>query len=118
MKKVLPLLLFVLLAFASCQRGPAVYQMSENPKEMADNAEKFAKQTMKRASSYSDEEWKVAVDQFAVMTKDFVDKKPLMSQEDIFRFDAARLDFINAVNKKGNDELVAQIKEVYSEIIK
>ena len=35
-----------------------------------------------------------------------------------FRFDAARLDFINAVNKKGNDELVAQIKEVYSEIIK
>ena len=51
MKKVLPLLLFVLLAFASCQRGPAIYQMSENPKEMADNAEKFAKQTMKRASS-------------------------------------------------------------------
>ena len=117
MKKVLPLLLFVLLAFASCQRGPAIYQASENPKEMADNAEKFAKQTVKRSSSYNAEEWKVAVEQFAVMTKDFVDKKPLMDQEDVFRFDAARLEFIKAVNENGNDELVAQIKEIYSQCV-
>ena len=116
MKKVLPLLLFVLLAFASCQRGPAVYQESDNPREMADNAEKFAKQTAKRASSYTAEEWQVAVDQFATMTKDFVDKKPRMSETDVFRVDAARLEFIKAVNEHGNDELVAQIKEVYSQI--
>ena len=118
MKKVLPLLLFVLLAFASCQRGPAIYQKSDNPKEMADNAEKFAKQTMRRSSSYNAEEWKVAVDQFAAMTKDFMDKKSFMSQEDVFRFDAARLSFIKAVDENGNDELVAQIKEIYSELIK
>ena len=116
MKKVLPLLLFVLLAFASCQRGPAIYQMSENPKEMADNAEKFAKQTMKRASSYSDEEWKVAVDQFVAMSKDFVEKKRTMSEQDVFRVDAARLQFIKAVSDNGNEELVAEIKSLYSEI--
>ena len=116
MIKVLPLLLFVLLAFASCQRGPAIYQMSENPKEMADNAEKFAKQTMKRASSYSDEEWKVAVDQFVAMSKDFVEKKRTMSEQDVFRVDAARLQFIKAVSDNGNEELVAEIKSLYSEI--
>ena len=114
MKKVLPLLLFVLLAFAGCQSGPAIYQMSDNPKEMADNAEKFAKQTTRRASSYNAEEWQIAVDQFVAMTKDYVDKRSLMSQEDQFRFDAARLEFIKAVSENGNDELVAKIKEAYS----
>jgi hypothetical protein len=116
MKKVLPLLLFVLLAFAGCQRGPAIYKVADNPKEMADNAEQFAKQTAKRASSYTPEEWKVAVDQFITMTTDYVEKKPRMSQEDQFRFDAARLEFIKAVSENGNDELVAQIKEAYSQI--
>ena len=116
MKKVIPLLLFVLLAFAGCQRGPAIYKVADNPKEMADNAEQFAKQTAKRSSSYTAEEWQVAVDQFVAMTKDFVKKKPRMSQEDQFRVDAARLEFIKAVNENGNDELVAQIKEVYSQI--
>ena len=116
MKKVLPLLLFVLLAFAGCQRGPAIYQVADNPKEMADHAEKFAKQTTKRAAHYTAEEWQVAVEQFSAMAKDFAAKKPYMSQEDVFRVDAARLVFIKAVDEKGNDELVAQIKEVYSQI--
>ena len=116
MKKVLPLLLFVLLAFAGYQRGPAIYQVADSPKEMADNAEKFAKQTTKRASSYTAEEWKVAVDQFVAMTKDFVEKKHYMSQEDLFRVDAARLQFIKAVSENGNEELVAEIKELYSQI--
>lgn len=116
MKKVLPLLLFVLLAFAGCQRGPAIYQVADSPKEMADNAEKFAKQTTKRASSYNTEEWQVAVDQFIAMTKDFVEKKHYMSQEDLFRVDAARLQFIKAVSENGNEELVAEIKELYSQI--
>ena len=116
MKKVLPLLLFVLLAFAGCQRGPAIYQVADNPREMANNAEKFAKQTTKRAASYTAEEWQVAVDQFVAMVKDYSDKKHYMSQEDIFRVDAARLEFIKAVGEHGNDDLVAQIKEAYSQI--
>ena len=115
MKKVLPLLLFVLLAFASCQRGPAMYQSSKNPQEMVANAEKFAKQTTKRASSYNAEEWKVAIDQFISMTKDFAEKKHHMTEADLFRVDAARLQFMKAVSENGNDELVAQIKEAYSQ---
>jgi len=108
--------LFVLLAFAACQRGPAIYQVADNPKEMADNAEKFAKQTTKRASSYTTEEWQVAVEQFIAMTKNFVENKHHMSQEDMFRVDAARLEFMKAVSENGNEELVAQIKEAYSQI--
>ena len=115
MKKVLPLLLLVMLAFASCHRGPAIYQMSENPREMADNAEKFAKQTTKRAPSYTAEEWQVAVEQFIAMTKDYVEKKHHMSEADLNRVDAARLVFIKAVSENGGDELVAQIKEAYSQ---
>ena len=115
MKKVLPLLLFVLMAFASCQRGPAMYQMSDNPQQMVTNAEKFAKQTTKRASHYGAEEWKVAVDQFITMTKDFAEKKHHMTEADLFRVDAARLQFMKAVSEHGNDELISQIKEAYSE---
>lgn len=89
--------------------------MSENPREMADNAEKFAKQTTKRAGSYTEEEWKVAVEQFIAMTKDFVDKKHRMSEADLFRVDAARLEFMKAVSEKGDEELVAEIKEAYSQ---
>lgn len=107
--------MFVLLAFASCQRGPAIYRVADDPKEMADHAEKFAKQTTKRAANYTAEEWQVAVEQFIAMTQDFVAKKPYMSQEDLNRVDAARLVFIKAVNENGNDELVAQIKEAYSQ---
>lgn len=116
MKKVLPLLLFVLLAFAGCQRGPAVYQVSKNPKEMVANAEKFAKQTTDRSASYTAEEWQVAVEQFISMSKDFVDKKRYMRQEDIDRVDAARLVFIKAVGENGSDELAVQIKEAYKMI--
>ena len=90
--------------------------MSNNPKEMVENAEKFAKQTSKRASSYTAEEWQVAVEQFIAMTKDFSDKKHYMSQELLFRADAARLEFMKAVSEHGNDELAAQIKEAYSQL--
>ena len=85
---------------------------------MVNNAEKFAKETVKRSRHYSDEDWKVTVDQFANMTKDYVDKKDQMSQEDIFRVDSARLEFTKAVAKNGNEKLVVKVKEVYGEINK
>ena len=117
MKKVLPLLLFVLLAFAGCQRGPAIYQVADNPREMANNAEKFAKQTTKRAASYTAEEWQVAVDQFVAMAKNFVENKNSMTEEEIARFNNMRLDFMEAVHTNGNADLTAQIKKVYGKII-
>ncbi len=84
---------------------------------MADNAEKFAKQTADRSASYTPEEWKVAIEQFVAMSKDFVENKRNMSQEDIDRVDAARLVFVKAVGENGSDELVIQVKEAYKMII-
>ena len=116
MKKVLPLFLFVLLAFTSCHTEPAVYLLSDSPEEMANNAEKFAKETVKRSRHYSDEDWIMTIDQFANMTKDYVDKKNQMSQEDIFRVDSARLVFTKAVAKNGDERIVSKIKEVFNEM--
>ena len=116
MKKVLPLLLFALLALASCHREPAIYQFSESPEEMAENAEKFAAQTMKRSAHYTAEDWEFTVEQFVAMTKDYVEKKDLMSPEDVFRADSARLVFTDAVAKNGGEKLVLQTKELFHNI--
>ena len=117
MKKVLPLLLFVLMAFAGCQRGPAEYKLSGKPYEVADNAEKFAEQTAKRSPDYTAEDWQVAVEQFTIMSKDFVEKRKFMSQEDIDRFDRARVDFMKSIDANGTEDLAAQIKAIYSEVL-
>ena len=116
MKKVFPLLLFVLLAFSGCQRGPAVYTIAENPSEVATNAEKFVKQTEKRSSHYTVEDWQVAVNQFVDMSKNFIDKKDYMCEEDVNRFTAARLNFLKIVQKNGSDDLARQIKEAYNNL--
>ena len=116
MKKVLPLLMFVFLAFTGCQRGPVMYKMAEKPNEVAVNAEKFVKQTAKHAKHYTAEEWQVAVEQFIAMSKNYFECKNDMNQEDIDRFTAARLDFLKAVQKNGNEELALAIKEAYNNI--
>lgn len=105
------------MAFAGCNRGPAVYTTSQNPKEIVTNAESFVKQTVKRSSHYSAEDWQVAVEQFVAMSKNFYENKTAMTDEDMARFDAARLDFMKAVNANGTEELAAQIKEAYSNIV-
>ena len=107
-------MLVVLLAFASCQRGPVMYTVAENPAEIIANAEKFVKQTEKRSSHYTAEDWQVAVEQFIAMSKNFVDKKSFMSEEDVNRFTAARLNFMKSVQTYGNEDLARQIKEAYS----
>jgi hypothetical protein len=116
MKKVLSLLLLVLMAFAGCQRGPVMYQMAEKPNEVAVNAEKFVKQTAKHAKHYTAEEWQVAVEQFIAMSKNCYEFKNEMSQEELDRFTAARLDFMKAIQKNGNDELARAIKEAFNSI--
>ena len=116
MKKVFPLLLIAMLAMAGCQRGPVEYKVADQPNEVAVNAEKFVKQTAKQSSHYSAEDWSFAVDQFVMMSKDFVQKQRYMTQSDIDRFDAARLDFMKAVDANGSEDLALQIKEAYSKI--
>lgn len=116
MKKLFPLLLFVLLAFSGCQRGPAMYTIAENPSEVATNAEKFVKQTEKRSSRYTAEDWQVAVNQFIDMSKNFIDKKDNMNEQEVNRFTAARLNFMKSVLKNGNDDLARQIKKAYNNL--
>lgn len=117
MKKLLPLLLFVLLAFAGCHHAPATYQVSNNSHEVAFNAENFAKQVAKHSKRYSAEEWQVAIEQFTAMSKDFVEKRAGMTEDEIMRFDNARLQFMSAVDANGGEALVAQVKEIYGRIM-
>lgn len=116
MKKVLPLLLFVLLAFAGCNSGPAMYEVAEKPSEIVNNAEKFVKQTEKKAKHYSAEDWQVAVEQFIAMSKNYYENANYLSDEEKMRFDKARIKFMNAITDNGNMEVAKQVKEEYSRI--
>ena len=116
MKKVLPVLLFVLLAFAGCNSGPAMYEVAEKPSEIVNNAEKFVKQTEKKAKHYSAEDWQVAVEQFIAMSKNYYENANYLSDEEKMRFDNARIKFMNAITDNGNMEVAKQVKEEYSRI--
>ena len=116
MKKLLPLMLFVLLAFAGCQREPATYQMAEKPREMAPNAEKFVKQVSKQSKHYNDEDWQNAVKQFILMSKNFVESRDEMTEDEIIRFDKARLQFMAAIDANGSEEIAKQVKEAYGRV--
>ena len=117
MKKVLPLLLFVLLAFAGCQRGPAAYQKATNPRELAPNVEKFVNQVSKKSKHYTAEDWQFTLEQFVAMGKDFVENQPLMTEDEIMRYNNARLQFMSAVDAAGDEHLVALVKETYNNIV-
>ena len=85
MKKVLPLLLVIMFAFAGCQRGPAMYEKAENPNQFVGHVEKFVKQTEKYSKHYSAEDWQVAVEQFVAMSKDYAENYRSLKQEDQMR---------------------------------
>lgn len=116
MKKVLPLLLLFLMAFSGCHREPVMYKMAEKPSEIAVNAEQFVKQTAKRAKHYSAEDWQIAVEQFTAMSKNCFEMQKEMSQEDLNRYDKARVEFMKVVTVSGSEDLALQIKEIYANI--
>ena len=116
MKKLSLITMFVLLAFAGCQRGPVMYEKAENPRQLVGNVEKFVKQTEKKAKHYSAEDWQVAVEQFVVMSKDYVENRDQLTSEEQMHYDNARVRFVNAVGANGGEALVVQIKETYSQI--
>lgn len=116
MKKVLPLLLIVLLAFAGCNRSTATYQAANDPKEVAANAEKFVSQIEEKASKYNAEDWQKAADQFVAMCKDIKAKEKDMSQEDKERCKDARLKFVKVLGENGQNDLVAKCKEAFNQM--
>ncbi len=117
MKKVLPLLLIIMFAFAGCQRGPAMYEKAENPNQFVDHVEKFVKQTEKYSKHYSAEDWQVAVDQFVAMSKDYVENRRSLKPDDQMRFDNARLQFMRAIDANGSADIAKQVKEAYSQVV-
>lgn len=117
MKKLLPLLLFVLLAFAGCQREPATYQVATNPRELAPNVEKFAKQVTKNSKHYTAEDWLFTVEQFVAMSKNYVEYSSALTEEETIRYNNARLQFMAAVADSGDEKLVAIIKEAYANVV-
>lgn len=118
MKKILPIVMFVLLVFAGCQRGPATYQMANSPREVATNAEKFAKQVEKRSKHYSAEDWQVTLDQFVAMSKDYVGNWKIMTDDEIMRFDKARLQFMDAVHTNGSEDIAIEVKKIYGDLVR
>ena len=116
MKKVLPLLLVIMLAFAGCQSGPATYEMAENPKEIVTNAEKFVSQVSKKAKHYNAEDWDAAINQFVQMGKNYYEYRPYFSEQLQMEYDNARMEFIRAVDANGGEELALRVKKEYGAI--
>ena len=117
MKKVFPFLIVVLLAFAGCHREPVMYEKAGNPRQLAEHVEKFVNQTEKYSRHYSAEDWQVAVEQFVVMSKDYVDNRYVLTEGEQMRFDNARLKFMKAIDAHGSDEITKQVKEAYNQVL-
>lgn len=117
MKKYLPLLLVVMLAFAGCQREPATYEMTDNPRDVTAHAEKFVNRVCKLSKHYTTEDWNAAIEQFVTMSKNYFENSRFMTEEERMQFDQTRMNFMNAVETNGNEDLVAQVKEAYAHVI-
>lgn len=117
MKKVLPLVLFVLLAFAGCQRGPATYEFTKNPRMISINAEKFTDQVEKRSKHYSAEDWDVAIEQFVQMCKNYMEFSGHLTQDEQMKYDNARVKFMHAIDVNGTEEMAVKVKEEYGKMM-
>lgn len=93
-----------------------MYEMSQNPSEVIKNAEEFVNKTAKRSPRYSDADWKSALEQFIVMSKNYMENKGKMSQQEQDRFTAARLKFMSAIEAAGNEKIAMEVKEAYSSL--
>ena len=116
MKKYLPLLLVVMLAFAGCQRGPATYEVTDNPRDVAAHAEKFVKQASKLSKHYTAEDWDAAIGQFVFMGKNYYENMRFMTEEEQMQYNNARMQFISAIDATGDEALALRVKEEYSRI--
>jgi hypothetical protein len=94
-----------------------MYEKAENPSQLVSHVEKFVKQTEKYSKHYTDEDWQVAVDQFVAMSKDFVENRQYLTNEDQMRFDNARVRFMGAIDANGSVEIAKQVKDAYSQVM-
>ena len=111
-------MLLVLMAFMGCNRGPAMFECPTDKSQFINSAEKFVKQTEKKSKHYSDEDWKVAVEQFTVMSKEYVGVKDALSEQDQMCWDNARVKFMGVINANGTEEIAKEVKEIYSNVLR
>lgn len=111
-------MLLVLMAFMGCNRGPAMFERPKDKSQFVSSVEKFVKQTEKKSKHYSAEDWKVAVEQFTVMSKEYVGVKDALSEQDQMRWDNARVKFMGVINANGTEEIAKQVKEIYSNVLR
>ena len=117
MKKVLPLLLFVLFAFTGCNSGPVVYEPTDNPHQLCEHAEKFTNQVAKKSKHYNAEDWEMAIQEFVKMGKNASELFNNLSEEEQMRFDNARMVFVGAIDATGDEALSLHMKDEYSKVL-
>lgn len=116
MKKLLPLFVFVLLAFAGCHPQPAVYEYSNDPQTVMDNCEKFVNYTFDKSKRYNEEDWNATIVEFVHMCKNYKEYEFQLPVSDRERFQAGVVKFMKAVDANGIDSMAYDVKAKYAEV--
>lgn len=116
MKKYLPILLLMMLAFVGCNSGPAIYEGSTS-ENLIKNSEKFVRQTERECSKYTWNEWGNSLQYYTHMLKDFSNLQTELNDNDKHEFRTIRIRYTEAVSKSGfedSDAVVDKAKALYS----
>ena len=116
MKKYLPILLFVLLAFAGCDKKPAEYKLSVEGKNIIENTDAFTSEVLKNGPKYSAEDWEFVTEQFVMMCKDYKENEWRLFEADRNLYQQARAKYIKALDATNNPELQAANKKLFNNI--
>ena len=116
MKKLLPLFIIALLAFAGCHPQPAVYEYSNDPQTVLDNCDKFVNYTFNKSKRFNEEDWNATIDEFVHMCKNYKEVEWQLFENDRQRFQADLVKFIQAVDATGNVDMALDIKAKYAEV--
>ncbi len=116
MKKLLPLFMFALLAFAGCHPQPAVYEDAKDPHAVLANCDKFVNYTFEKSKRYTAEDWNATIDEFVHMCKNYKEVERLLPEDERERFHADLVKFMKAVDATGNVDMALDIKAKYAEV--
>ena len=116
MKKLLPLFMFALLAFAGCHPQPAVYEDAKDPHAVLANCDKFVNYTFNKSKRFNEEDWNATIDEFVHMCKNYKEVEWQLFENDRQRFQADLVKFIQAVDATGNVDMALDIKAKYAEV--
>lgn len=116
MKKYLPILLFVLLAFVGCDKKPAEYQLSIEGKNIIENTDAFTSEVLKNGPKYTAEDWEFVTVQFGMMCKDYKENEWRLFDNERNLYQQARMKYIQALDATNNPELQAANKKLFNDI--